>query len=110
MDDVVTLVNTQDLLKLIDENPTLQMIPMVKLTDIDDNEGNYYGEFDQSFIADYYLSKSKMWIKDENDMDDVVMDMMPYDEYELLNDEQIKQWYDSIKWTKAIITSIRVEV
>lgn len=103
------------IIKLIEENPDLPIIPMVDSEVVADDYGYWLGKWGRCEVTEYYLGREKVHFKDD-DEEDVLNDMVGCryshdqqgrDIYDLTDDE----WdalYKSIPWTKAIVVYITI--
>lgn len=113
----MTMNNKPEIIKLIEENPDLPIIPMVDSEVVaDDSYGWWLGRWGRCEIVDYYLGREKVHIKSEDDEEDVLCDLegcrYSYDPngrdiYEL-TDEEWNALYQSVPWVKAIAVRITV--
>lgn len=105
--------NIQELLKLIKENPTLPIIPMVKYDVVGEDYGSWMGKWGQAHIGRYLLPlDSERPIIFENDytVGEVIERWFSDEELENLSDNEA-EWqkiYDNLPWTKVIIVRIGV--
>ena len=105
---------TEELLKLIRENPDLPIIPMVDYEVCGDDCCTWWmGNWGRSEVTEYYLGEEKVHFKDD-DEEDVLNDLVGcrygYDKegrdiYELSDDEWDKL-YASVEWIKCIVVYI----
>lgn len=105
--------NIKELLKLIEENPDLPIVPMVDAEVVGDDYGNWMGEWGTCDITEYYIGRDHVHFKDD-DEEDVLNDMIGCrygedqkgrDIYDL-SDEEWDDLYKSIPWEKAIVVYI----
>lgn len=105
--------NIQELLKLIKENPTLPIIPMVEYDVVGEDYGSWMGKWGKAHIDRYLLPPdSERPIIFENDytVGEVIERWFSDEELEKLPDNEV-EWqkiYDNLPWTKAIIVRISV--
>jgi hypothetical protein len=105
-----------EIIKLIEENPDLPVVPMVDSEVVADDSYQYWmGKWGECKVTEYYLGNEKVHFRDD-DEEDVLCDMSgcKYDHdpqgryiYDLTDDE----WdalYNSIPWTKCIVVYITV--
>ena len=107
---------TEQLLKLIKENPDLPVIPMVNEEVVADDCYTWWrGEWIRSEVTEYYIGREYAHFKDD-DEEDVLNDMVGCeyshdksgrDIYDL-SDEEWDALYASIPWQKAIVVYIGV--
>ena len=107
--------NTEELLKLIAENPNLPIIPMVDSEVVADDYGYWMGAWGHAEVTEYYLGRERIHFKDD-DEEDVLNDMVGCryshdkdgrDIYDL-SDEEWDKLYKSVPWVKAIVVYITV--
>ena len=111
------MTNKEILLQLMTEYPKLPVVPLVDTEVVAAGDYAYWmGELGRVKIAYYYLGREYIHIKDEDDEEDVLNDLVGCkyscdfegrDIYEL-SDEEWDKLYKSIPWTKAIIVRITV--
>lgn len=107
--------NTENLLKLIQENPELPVVPMVDSEVVADGSCCYWlGTFGSASVEEYYIGDEKVHIKSMDDEEDVLTDLQGSifgrlpdgrDVYDLSDDEW-DELYKSIPWEKAIVVYI----
>ena len=105
-----------EIIKLIEENPDLPVVPMVDSEVVADDGGCWLGKWGNCEVTEYYAGRERIHFKDDNDEEDVLNDMVGCkyshdpqgrDIYDLTDDE----WdaiYKSIPWTKCIVVYITV--
>lgn len=104
---------TRELIKLINENPDLPVVPMVDYEVVGDGYGYWMGKWGRCEITEYYLGRESVHFKDDdeenvlNDLEDCRYGHDPQgrDIYEL-SDEDWNALYQSVPWTKAIVVYI----
>lgn len=104
----------EEFLKLVKENPDLPIIPMVNEEIVSDDSYSWWmGSWGRSEVTGYYVGREHVHFKDD-DEEDVLNDMVGCgygedlrgrDIYDL-TDEEWKELYNSIPWTKAIVVYI----
>lgn len=106
---------TEQLLKLIKENPDLPVVPMVDSEVVADDCGYWLGAWGYCEVNEYYLGEERIHFRD-GDEEDVLndlagcrcgYDMYGRDIYEI-SDEEWDKLYASIPWTKCIVVYIGV--
>ena len=112
------MTKTEELLKLIKENPDLPIVPMVDGEVVGDDCYRYWlGIFEGSKIEEIYTGREYTHIKDEDDEEDVLNDLVGCkygcdpqgrDIYDDLSDDEWKALYESIPWTKCIVVYIGI--
>ena len=107
------MTKTEELLKLIRENPDLPVVPMVDSEVVADDGGYWLGAWGHCEVTEYYLGEERIHFKDD-DEEDVLNDLVGcrygYDKdgrdiYEL-SDEEWDKLYNSVEWTKCIVVYI----
>ena len=103
-----------EIIKLIEENPDLPVVPMVDGEVVCDDSYQYWlGKWGRCEVTEYYLGQEKVHFRDD-DQEDVLMDMAECkycrdpqgrDIYDL-TDEEWDALYKSIPWTKCIVVYI----
>lgn len=108
------MTKTEELLKLISENPDLPVVPMVDGEVVGDDSYQYWlGCWGRSEASEYYLGREKVHFKDDDEGDvlcDLVgckysRDLQGMDIYEL-SDEEWDKLYASVPWIKCIVVYI----
>ena len=103
-----------ELLKLIQENQDLPVVPMVDSEIVCDDCGYWLGVWGSARITEYYIGKERVYFKDECDQEDVLNDMNDcmcgYDQngrdiYEW-SDEEWDELFESLPWIRAIVVYI----
>lgn len=102
--------NTAELLKLIQENPELPVVPMVDGEIPGDDSGWWLGEWGSARIDEYLITRNKEYVafKSDDDVFDVLERHLSYEEFEKLpeTETECRVYYDALPWTKAIIVNI----
>ena len=102
------------IIKLIEENPDLPIVPMVDSEIVGDDYGYWKGEWGRCEVTEYYEGREHIHFKDFDDEEDVLNDLVgceySYDPqgrdiYDLSDDEWDKL-YKSIPWVKGIVVYI----
>ena len=102
------------IIKLIEENPDLPIVPMVDSEVVADDCGYWKGEWGSCEVTEYYEGRERIHFKDFDDEEDVLNDLVgckyshdPHgrDIYDLSDDEWDKL-YKSIPWVKCIVVYI----
>lgn len=103
-----------DLIKLMQENPDLPIIPMVDSEVVCDDSGYWMGAWGHCKVTEYYLGRERIHFKDEDDEEWVLGDLVGgwychdpqgRDIYDL-SDEEWNELYQSVPWTKCIVVYI----
>lgn len=106
--------NSEKLLKLVQENPDLPVIPMVDSEVVaDDGYTWWMGEWGISEVTEYYMGREGVHFKSD-DEEDVLTDMagckysMTKDGRDVydLSDDEWNELYNSLEWKKAIVVYI----
>lgn len=109
--------NGKELLKLVQENPELPIVPMVNSEIVADDGYNWWlGSFGHSVVDSYacveYYGDDRFFTKDEQDLiEEYFAEKIIYeDENEELSDEEVEkrahEQAESLPWKKAIIVYI----
>ena len=103
--------NINTLLKLINENPELEIVPMVD-SEIGGYDYSYYmGEWGTAQIYEYHCSDERIYFK-EQDFEELVDDFIENscEEYNDLSDEELEKLAEkeinNLEWIKAIVVNI----
>jgi len=107
--------NTEELLKLIAENPDLPIIPMVGTEVVADDCSDYWiGSWGICRVDEYYIGRDYIHFKSD-DLENVLADMTGCDYgktkdgkdiWDDLEDEEWETLFDSLPWVKAIVVYI----
>lgn len=101
------------IIKLIEENPDLPIVPMVDSEVVADDCGYWQGEWGRCEVTEFYNGREYIHFRDD-DEEDVLNDLagcrygydpQGRDIYDLSDDEWDKL-YNSIKWIKCIVVYI----
>ena len=104
-----------EIIKLIEENPDLPVVPMVDSEVVADDGGYWLGKWGRCEVTEYYNGREYIHFRDDDD-EDVLNDMagckyshdpLGRDIYDL-TDEEWDALYKSIPWTKCIVVYITV--
>lgn len=102
-----------EIIKLIEENPDLPIVPMVDSEVVAEDCGYWLGKWGICEVTAYYAGRERIHFKDD-DEEDVLNDMagckyshdpLGRDIYDL-TDEEWDALYKSIPWTKCIVVYI----
>jgi hypothetical protein len=102
-----------EIIKLIEENPDLPIVPMVDSEVVADDGGYWLGEWGGCEVTEYYNGREYIHFRDD-DEEDVLNDMVGCkyshdpqgrDIYDLTDDEW-NALYKSIPWIKCIVVYI----
>lgn len=108
--------NLLALLKLMQENPELPVVPMVDGEIVSGDEYGYWvGKWGSAAVDEYVTSTRYAWageilFKSDDDVFDVLEKCLPDDEFEKLPEtvEECRPVYNALPWTKAIIVYIQM--
>jgi hypothetical protein len=102
-----------ELLKLISENPGLEILPMVDSEIGGDDFSRYSAEWGKAEIDHYYCSDERIYFKScdfEELVDDFINNNCDNEEYRNISDEDLEKIaesnVESYEWVKAIIVNI----
>jgi hypothetical protein len=103
------------LIKLIEENPDLPIVPMVDSEVVADDGGYWLGKWGRCEVTEYYQGREYIHFRDD-DEEDVLKDMVGCKYYcdqqgrdiTVLTDEEWNVLYESIPWVKCIVVYIGV--
>lgn len=102
-----------EIIKLIEENPDLPIVPMVNSEVVADDGGYWKGKWGRCEVTEYYNGREYIHFKDD-DEEDVLNDLvgckygydpLGRDIYDLSDDEWDKL-YKSVPWVKCIVVYI----
>lgn len=101
---------TENLLKLIKQNPTLPIVPMVSGEIAADDCGYWLGEWGNAFVDEYLLDArhDKILFKDDYEVCELLDLYLWPEEYDAIPDDEAeyKKVYDGLPWKKAIVVYI----
>ena len=102
--------NTAELLKLIQQNPDLPVIPMVNGEIPADDSVRWLGSWGNACVDEYLLANKSACMAFKSD-DDVFFALEQYlsdEEFEKLpeTEEECRDAYNALPWIKAIIVNI----
>lgn len=102
---------TLELLKLIEQNPDLPVVPMVDGEIVTDDFGYYAGSWGSATVDEYLVGKrdDRIYFKSDDDVFDVLEHQLSDEEFEALpeTESECRPFYDGLPWKKAIIVYIR---
>lgn len=104
---MIYINKSEELLKLVAENPDLPVVPLVDYEVVGDDSGCWIGSFGHSEVGEYALFGDR-YFTDRDDLEEVYADYVA-DDYPDMSDEEFfamvkektKDW-----WTKAILVYI----
>lgn len=104
--------NLSNLVKLMNENPELEIVPMVDSEIVASDEHAYWmGRWGAAEIGEYRCADGRVYFK-EHDFDELVEDFIDsnYEFYENLSDDELEKLAEkkinNLEWTKAIVVNI----
>lgn len=103
--------NVNELLKLIKENPELEIVPMVDSEIGGDDYSYYMGEWGTAEIYEYHCSDERIYFK-EHDFEELVENFIDnnYEYYKNLGDDELRDVAErevsNLEWIKAIVVYI----
>ena len=106
--------NTKELLKLIQENPKLEIVPIVDSEIVADDCGYWLGKWGHCEKTKYYLGRNRIHFYDD-DKEDSLNDMVGCkycktldgrDIYDDLSDDEWDALYESLPWVECIAVYI----
>lgn len=104
--------NLLALLKLMQENPELPVVPMVDGEIPGDDSGYWLGAWGKARVDEYLLTNNHEWMvfKSDDDVFDVLERHLSDEEFEKLpeTEEECRPVYNALPWTKAIIVYIQM--
>ena len=102
--------NREQLLKLIQENPDMPIVPMVDGEIPGDDCGYWLGAWGSARIDEYLIPNNSeyMVLKSDDDVFDVLERHLSDEEFEKLpeTESECRPIYDALPWTKAIVVKI----
>lgn len=101
---------TEDLLKLIKDNPDLPIVPMVDGEIAPEEDGYWRGQWGPAAVDEYLVAErhERIFFKSEEDMWAVLEQYLPNEEYDSLpdNEDECSKIYENLLWKKAIVVYI----
>lgn len=101
-----SLTNTQKFLELVKENPNLPIVPFVDGDIGDGGNSSWLASFGLSSVQEYLVSDEQVFIRDDDEIWDVLYAVLPEEEYEQFSDDDAKKAHSELPWIKAIIVDI----
>lgn len=103
-------------IKLIQENPNLQVLPMVCEEVVADNMSCYWaGSFDVATVKKVYCGVTRWHFYKENDTEEQIETLEDTDwwraslvDYYEMEDTEIKEEYDKLPWKEYIVVYIEL--
>ena len=110
MDSFKSRTELSALLKLIEENPNLPVIPMVNGEVVDDDRSaRWLGLFGGSYVAECITTpRGEIHVKDDDEEEMSVVISELYSSYHFLNmsEDEVRKAYANLAWVKAIVVNI----
>ena len=100
--------NCGKLLKLIQENPELPIVPVVDGEIPGDDCGYWLGSWGYAAIDEYIITHERVCFKSDDDVFDVLERCLSTDEFDALpeTESECRPFYNALPWIKAIIVYI----
>ena len=102
--------NIAELLKLIQENPDLPIIPMVDGEAVCDDSGYWVAAWGKAVIEEFIINPKHgdMMFKSDDDVFDTLEKWLSAEEFEKLPEDEAecRQYYEKLPWKKAILVYI----
>lgn len=101
--------NTKELLKLIEQNPDLPVVPMVDGEIVSDDFGYYLGAFGSATVDEFVISRRDMVLfKSDDDVFDTLERCLTDEGYEALPEaeSECRAAYNALPWAKAILVYV----
>ena len=102
--------NRDELFRLMRQNPDLPIVAMVDSEIVaDDGYNRWLGAWGSCEIGEYLVGEGQVHFRDDEDdeeMERLVEEMLGTDNCEAITPELIKDTYQNLRWTKAIIVNI----
>lgn len=101
--------NTVDLLRLIEQNPDLPVVPMVDGEIVSDDFGYYLGAFGIARVDEYLISRrDEVLFKSDDDVFDTLERCLTDDEFNALPEaeSECRPYFETLPWKKAIIVYV----
>lgn len=101
--------NTKELLRLIEQNPDLPVVPMVDEEIVSGDYGFYLGAFGSASVDEYIISpRDDVLFKSDDDVFDTLERCLTDEEFEALPEaeSECRAYYDALPWRKAIIVYV----
>lgn len=101
--------NTEELFKLMQENPELSVVPMVDYEIVAEDSGRWLGSWGGSYIGEYLLGEEQVHFREDDDMyevERVLEEFIDDGVFNGMSDEEAVKAYAGLPWIKAIIVNI----
>lgn len=102
---------TKQLYQAIQENPELEIIPVIWRNFAPQKiYGVYLGQLKDSEVAEYFIGPNEMYIRDDDDYAEMkgTLKACMSRNIETLTEDQIKYLYRQLPWDKAILVDVYV--
>lgn len=98
----------KELLKLMQENPDLPVVPLVDSDVVADGDhSNWLAGWGNACVGHYLSGEDRYYIKEDDDPQDILEEVMGYDAYcALPEDEGLDALCDALPWKKVIFVYI----
>lgn len=95
------------LFDLIQQNPTLPIIPMVDHEIVaDDTWGYWMGSWGHAAVEHCYHGEERIYFYDEKDMEDLLVEVKGWDWLDTSSEEEDLKVYRELPWIKCIVVYI----
>ena len=102
--------NIETLLRLVQENPDLPVVPMVEGRIAWDDSGYFMAAFGAAEVDEYIVSRQdgRIYFKSDDDVFDVLEHVLSDEEFDTLpqSEAECRPYFEVLPWTKAIIVYI----
>lgn len=102
--------NIETLLRLVQENPDLPVVPMVEGRIAWDDSGYFMAAFGAAEVDEYIVSRQddRIYFKSDDDVFDVLEHVLSNEEFDTLpqSEAECRPYFEALPWTKAIIVYI----
>lgn len=99
--------NLAHLLDLMKTNPHLPVVPMVDTEVVADNDSSWWlGYWGHAHLEKYYEGEEHIYLYDENDMEDLLVEVKGWDWLETSSEEEDLEAYRDLPWVKCIAVHI----
>lgn len=102
-----------ELIKLIEENPSLPVVPMIDSEVVGDSDALWLGRWGECEVTEYYLGRNHVHFKGD-DVEDVLLDMdgckygrdQSGRDIRDLTEEEWSELYQALPWVRCIVVYI----
>lgn len=100
--------NRDELFRLMQKHPELPVVPMVDSEIVaDDGYAWWLGHWGRAKVDGYIITDERVLVRSyDDDEEDVLSEVLGWEAYEELTDEEAAQAYKDLKWTEAIMVFI----